>query len=74
MLTVNDIQTIEVEVINIETGEKFSPIYEAYGEAKFQEMVAWYSQNLNPNQMAYVNGIGYEGGERRVLNRVWVRG
>lgn len=73
MLTVNDIQTIAVEVINIETGEKIEPIYEAYGEAKFQEMVAWYGQNLNPNQIAYVSGIGYENGERQVLNRVFVR-
>jgi hypothetical protein len=74
MLTVNDIQTVEVEVINNETGEKFTPIYEAYGEQGFQKFVAWYSQNLKSNQMAYLYGIGYEAGERRVLNQAWVGG
>jgi hypothetical protein len=73
MLTVNDIQTVAVEVIN-EDGSKIEPVYEAYGEAKFQEFVAWYSKNLNVGQTAFVRGIGYENGERQVLNTVFVIG
>jgi hypothetical protein len=67
MLTVNDIKTVAVEVINIKTGEKLEPIYEAYGFDKFQEFVAWYQANLNSDSVAFVRGIGYENGERRVL-------
>jgi hypothetical protein len=67
MLTVNDIRTVAVEVINIKTGEKIEPIFELYGFEKFQESVAWYRANLNSDVIAFVRGIGYENGERRVL-------
>lgn len=67
MLTVNDIKSVAVEVIDIRSGAKFEPFFEAYGYEKFQEMVAWYRQNLDASLVAYVRGIGYENGERQVL-------
>ena len=68
MLTVNDIKTVAVEVINIRTGEIINPFYEAYGFEKFQEMVSWYQEHRSSDTIAYVRGVGYEeNGERRVL-------
>jgi hypothetical protein len=67
MITVNEIRTVAVEVINIKTGEKLEPIYEAYGFEKFQEFVVWYQENLTTDSVAYIRGIGYENGESRVL-------
>jgi hypothetical protein len=60
MITVNEIRTVAVEVINIKTGEKLEPVYEAYGFEKFQEFVAWYQENLTADSVAYIRGIGYE--------------
>jgi hypothetical protein len=72
MLTVNDIKTVAVEVINIKTGEKIEPIYESYGFDKFQEMVAWYQENLGSDKVAYISGIGYEDNHSKCLAKEFV--
>lgn len=59
MLTVNDIKTVIVEVININNGEKIEPCYEAYGYAKFLEFVAFHADLASPDKIAIVKGYAY---------------
>jgi hypothetical protein len=59
MLTVNDIKTVIVEVLDINDGTKIEPVFEAYGYAKFLEFVGFYVDLASPDKVATVKGYAY---------------
>ena len=63
-LTSNDISTVVCEVVNVKTGNKIEPTFEAYGFAKFQEFVDFYKSNQFEDTIVWVRGYGYNNGER----------
>ena len=63
-LTSNDIATVVCEVVNVKTGNKIEPTFEAYGFAKFQEFVDFYKSNQFEDTIVWVRGYGYNNGER----------
>ena len=66
-LTTNDIATVVCECVNIKTGQKIEPTFEAYGYAKFQEFVEFYKTSLFEDTIVWVRGYGYENGQRVCL-------
>jgi hypothetical protein len=66
-LTTNDIATVICEVVNVKTGQKIEPCFEAYGYAKFQEFVEFYKTSLFEDTIVWVRGYGYANGERVCL-------
>jgi hypothetical protein len=66
-LTTADIATVVCECVNIKTGHKIEPVFEAYGYAKFQEFVEFYKTNEFADTIVWVRGYGYQNGERVCL-------
>jgi hypothetical protein len=52
----NEIVTLVVEVTNYKTGEKQTPIFECYGDTKFEEFHAWYEKQLPLYHNALLKG------------------
>ncbi len=71
-LTTNNISTVVVEVINVKTGVKITPSYEAYGYAKFLEFVQFHIDNNDADTIAYVRAYGYEDGQSVLLAQEFV--
>lgn len=63
MLNRNDIKTVVVQVVNVETGETIEPAYEAYGYEKFLEFVDFHANLKSANKVAWVRGYGSENGK-----------
>lgn len=55
----SEIRTLAVEVYNKLNGTKITPIYECYGQEKFDEFVSWYRENLPAGSVATLKGYGY---------------
>lgn len=66
-LTTKDISTVVCEVINVKTGFKIEPSFEAYGLEKFQDFVDFYKNNEFKDTIVWVRGYGYEHGLRTCL-------
>lgn len=52
----NQIVTLVVEVTNYATGAKITPIFECYGDTKFEEFFAWYEKELPIYHNALLKG------------------
>lgn len=52
----NEIVTLVVKVTNYATGESLEPIYECYGDTKFEEFHAWYEKQLPKGHNALLQG------------------
>lgn len=66
-LTTNDVATVVCEIVDVLTGSKIEPTFEAYGYNKVQEFADFYRQNQFPNTIVWVRGYGYQNGERVCL-------
>ena len=72
MLTTKDIKTVVCRVINVNTGQSFEPVYEAYGYDKFLEFVQFHVDNNGADNITRVRGYGYENGHRVLLAEEFV--
>ena len=55
----NNVKTVVVEILDVETGERFEPVYEAYGYEKFLKFVEFHATNANGSTIAWVRGYDY---------------
>jgi hypothetical protein len=69
----NNIKTVVVEILNVETGDRLTPVYEAYGAEGFQKFVDFYASNSGA-VVAWVKGYDYndEHGNPRLCASVFV--
>lgn len=71
----NNVKTVVVEVLNVETGERSQPIYEAYGYEKFLKFVEFYAECAKGGAViAWVSGYDYndEHGNTRKVAEAFV--
>ncbi len=69
----NNIKTVVIETLNIETGDRSTPVYEAYGAEGFQKFVDFYASHSGAF-VAWVKGYDYndEHGNPRICAEVFV--
>ncbi len=66
-LTSNDIATVVCEIVNVKTGHRMEPTFEAYGYEKFERFVEFYKDLNADDTIVWVRGYGYQNGERVCL-------
>ena len=57
----NEIVTLVVEVTNYKTGATQTPIFECYGDTKFEEFFSWYQKELPIYHNALLKGYALNG-------------